>query len=148
MDCVGAALRRTIVRQAITLLLMLLVLMAAPTPSAPTPKPPPAKADKAVAPKPFTMPLPTPVRVITESYQAFPSEPVFTLPVQAMQVHQAAQTIRRQDAVSTAGASPAEEQPKPVVAAAAPKAAKREPDICRGKGRSYYNNGRSWHCNR
>jgi hypothetical protein len=112
------------------IMLMLLALVLSPTPSVPKAKPPPIKADRAVAPKPFTMPLPTPVRVITESYQAFPSEPVFTLPVQAMQVHQA------------------EEQPKPVVAAAAPKAAKREPDICRGKGRSYYNNGRSWHCNR
>src|SRR5580765_5983431 len=132
---VGAALRRFIVRQSIMIMLMLLALVLSPTPVVPKPTPAPAKTDKAVAPKPFTMPLPTPVRVITESYQAFPSEPVFTLPVQAMRVHQAAQTIRRQDAVSTAGASPAEEQPKPVVAAAAPKAAKREPDICRGKGR-------------
>jgi hypothetical protein len=118
-------------RQAIVVALMFFALMLSPTPSVPKAKPPPVKTDKAVAPKPFTMPLPTPVRVITESYQAFPSEPVFTLPVQAMRV-----------------SSPAEEQPKPVVAAAAPKPAKREPDICRGKGRSYYNNGRSWRCNR
>jgi hypothetical protein len=115
------------VRQAILLMLMLLALVLSPTPSAPTPKPAPVKADRAAALKPFTMPLPTPARVITESYQAFPSEPVFTLPVQAMRV---------------------EEQKKPVVAAATPKPAKREPDICRGKGRSYYNNGRSWRCNR
>jgi hypothetical protein len=129
---VGAALRRFIVRQAILITLMLLALVLSPTPSAPTPKPTPAsvKTEKAVALKPFTMPLPTPVRVITESYQAFPSEPVFTLPVQAMRV------------------DPPAEQPKPVVAAAAPKPAKRESDICRGKGRSYYNNGRSWRCNR
>jgi hypothetical protein len=145
---VGAALRRFIVRQAILIMLMFLALVLSPRPSAPTPKPPPVKADKVVAPKPFTLPLPTPVRVITESYQAFPSESAFTLPVEAMRVHQAAQTIRHQDAVSTAGASPAEEQPKPVVAAVAPKPAKRENDICRGKGRSYYNNGRSWRCNR
>ncbi len=126
----GAALRRFIVRQAIMIMLMLLALVLSPTPSAPTPKPPPVKADKAVAPKPFTLPLPTPARVITESYQAFPSDPVFTLPVEAMRV------------------DPPAEQPKPVVAAAvaaAPKPAKREHDICRGKGRSY---GRSWRCNR
>jgi outer membrane biosynthesis protein TonB len=119
------------VRQAILIMLMFLALVLSPRPSAPTPKPPPVKADKVVAPKPFTLPLPTPARVITESYQAFPSEPAFTLPVEAMRV------------------DPPAEQPKPVVAAAAPnKAAKREPDICRGKGRSYYNNGRSWRCNR
>jgi hypothetical protein len=119
---------------------MLLALVLSPTPSAPKPKPPPVKADKVVALKPsraeqrmpFTMPPPTPVRVITESYQAFPSEPVFTLPVQATRV-QAVQI---------------EEQKKPVVAAAAPKPAKREHDICRGKGRSYTSNGRSWRCNR
>ncbi len=126
----GAALRRFIVRQAILIMLMFLALVLSPRPSAPTPKPPPVKADKVVAPKPFTLPLPTPARVITESYQAFPSDPVFTLPVEAMRV------------------DPPAEQPKPVVAAAAPKPAKREPDICRGKGRSYYNNGRSWRCNR
>src|SRR4029077_3677642 len=112
-------------------MLMLLALVLSPTPVVPKPTPAPGKADRAVAPKPFTMPLPTPVRVITESYQAFPSEPVFTLPVQAMRVD-----------------PPAEEQPKPVVAAAIPKPAKRENDICRGKGRNYYNNGRSWRCNR
>ena len=135
----GAALRRFIVRQAILIMLMFLALVLSPRPSAPTPKPPPVKADKTVAPKPFTMPLPTPVRVITESYQAFPSEPAFTLPVEAMRVDRSSQTP----------SSTAEEQPKPVVAAAAPnKPAKREHDICRGKGRRYYNNGRSWHCNR
>jgi hypothetical protein len=124
----GAALRRFIVRQAILLMLMLLALVLSPTPVVPKPTPAPVKADRAAALKPFTMPLPTPARVITESYQAFPSEPAFTLPVQAMRV---------------------EEQKKPVVAAAAvPKPAKRENDICRGKGRSYYNNGRSWRCNR
>ena len=129
----GAALRRFIVRQAIMIMLMLLALVLSPMPSVPKPTPAPVMAEKAVAPKPFTMPLPTPVRVITESYQAFPS-PVFTLPVEAMRVHQAS--------------PPAEEQPKPVVAAAAPRPAKRENDICRGKGRSYYSNGRSWRCNR
>jgi hypothetical protein len=116
------------------IMLMLLALVLSPTPVVPKPTPAPVKADRAAALKPFTMPLPTPVRVITESYQAFPSEPVFTLPVEAMRVHQAS--------------PPAEEQPKPVVAAAAPRPAKRENDICRGKGRSYYNNGRSWRCNR
>jgi hypothetical protein len=119
------------IRLGIVVALLVLVLLLAPSASAPRPnRPPVATATQSVAVKDDKLP------VRTESYK-----PLFA-------VSAAQESPLPEPAVEAppkSGPSLAAE-PLPARATSAPLRVAH--DICRGRGRTYYNAGRSWRCNR